>query len=86
MAATAQEEADGGQARTEQTVGRRRRRADGARSGRDGRPTTGGATADGRERTDGDVLLLLKKVRPRIRDGRTAEARRRLLLLLQLDD
>jgi len=49
MAATAQEEADGGQARTEQTVGRRRRRADGARSGRDGRPTTGGATADGRE-------------------------------------
>ena len=47
---------------------------------------TGGATADGRERTDGDVLLLLKKVRPRIRDGRTAEARRRLLLLLQLDD
>ena len=66
----------------------RRRQGWAATGGRRERPrrttATGGATADGRERTDGDVLLLLKKVRPRIRDGRTAEARRRLLLLLQL--
>ena len=64
-----------------------------ARMGRDGRPQGEAETDDrdwrcdgGRAGADGDGLLLLKKVRPRIRDGRTAEARRRLLLLLQLDD
>jgi len=53
----------------------RRRQGWAATGGRRERPrrttATGGATADGREQTDGDVLLLLKKVWPRIRDGWT---------------
>jgi len=49
-----------------------------ARMGRDGRPQGEAETDDrdwrrdgGRAGADGDVLLLLKKVWPRIRDGRT---------------
>ena len=59
---------------------RRRRRSTGRRWGgriRDLQIRRGQRRPRPVQRTDGDVLLLLKKVRPRIRDGRTAEDERR---------